>query len=562
MENFQAIGLPTSVLDSLDRLMFKQPTPIQAKVIPLALLGQDILGVAGTGTGKTAAYGLPLVTHLLNNQDSLGIVIVPTRELAEQVKKMLDLFLGQAQRTVKSALLIGGESIVRQLKQLSSKPRLIVGTPGRINDHLSRRSLKLQNADFLVLDEADRMLDMGFSPQIADILRFMSENRQTLLFSATMPDNIVRLANQYLHNPAKVVIEQPKTTEVKLQQEILYVTEATKYQHLLEQLESRDGSVIVFVKTKHSADKIAIKLCESFHDAAAIHGDLTHHKRSKVINDFRNSKYRIMIATDIAARGLDIAEVRHVINYDLPQCPEDYVHRIGRTARAGATGVALCFLTPSDRGKWSVIRKLVEFSAIKELNVQVKGEPGERRERSDRSSRNARNDFGARGGRPSGNNRDFKDRDFKDGRSFGRSKDSRDSFSRNDSRDTRDSRDSFGRNDSRDARDSRGGFAARNATTGAARNGSNGNGRSTFGARSRDGEFTSSKSRFNDGNDRRKTTSDRNGSSSRGGDNSTPSRFGKSSNGNDRKASRPTLGFKSRSGSSDSFSGNRRNARG
>lgn len=366
MENFLSFGLPDLLINSLAQLKFETPTPIQAQVIPFALQGRDILGSAQTGTGKTGAFGIPLITHLLKNPQARALVIVPTRELAIQVTKMLELMLGRKDHNIRSALLIGGEAIFKQFKQLQANPRLIVGTPGRINDHLSRRSLKLNEVNFLVLDEADRMLDMGFAPQIDQVLTFIPQTRQTMLFSATMPRNILMMSEKYLNKPERISVSVDAAPAENLKQDVMYVSEEEKYGKLTSQLDEREGSIIIFVKTKMGADRIAKRLRLEKHSADAIHGDLRHHKRERVIKGFRECKYRILVATDIAARGLDIAHVKHVINYDLPQCPEDYIHRVGRTARAGAEGSALCLVAPADRGKWRAITRLMDPNAAPE----------------------------------------------------------------------------------------------------------------------------------------------------------------------------------------------------
>lgn len=248
----------------------------------------------------------------------------------------------------------------KQLAQLRARPRLIVGTPGRINDHLKRGSLMLHDTDFLVLDETDRMLDMGFTIQIEQVMKFMTARRQTLLFSATLPKDIVRIAEKYLNEPVRVAVSAPSAPAANIKQDVLRVTEDEKYPSLLSQLEGRDGSIIIFIKTKYGTEKMAKKLSKAGYSADAIHGDLKQSRRERVIAAFRNRKYRILVATDVAARGLDIPHIEHVINYDLPQCAEDYIHRIGRTARAGAEGSALNLVTPSDRGKWSAIGRLLD----------------------------------------------------------------------------------------------------------------------------------------------------------------------------------------------------------
>jgi superfamily II DNA/RNA helicase len=282
-----------------------------------------------------------------------------------QVKAMLG-----RQSKIKSALLIGGESMPKQLTQLRNRPRVIVGTPGRINDHLKRRSLTLQDADFLVLDETDRMLDMGFTDQVENVMKYMATKRQTLLFSATLPKNIVRIAERYLTNPVRVSVSPTSAPAANIKQDVLRVNEAEKYPSLLSQLVERQGSIIIFIKTKYGAEKMAKKLAKEGHSADAIHGDLRQNKRDRVIAAFRNKKYRILVATDVAARGLDIPHIEHVVNYDLPQCAEDYIHRIGRTARAGAEGCALNFVTPADKGKWNAIDRLLNPDAPRSQSKQ------------------------------------------------------------------------------------------------------------------------------------------------------------------------------------------------
>lgn len=352
------MGLPEALTHTLQHMQFKEPTPIQAQAIPLALQGQDILGSAQTGTGKTGAFGIPLVAKLLSNPRGSALVMTPTRELATQVMTQLQALLGKKSK-IKTVLLIGGESIPKQLTKLGKRPRVIVGTPGRINDHLKRGSLMLHDTDFLVLDETDRMLDMGFTVQIENVIKYMATKRQTLLFSATLPKNIVRISNKYLNNPARVAVSAASSPAAKIKQDTLKVSEVDKYPNLLTQLHERNGSVIVFVKTKYGTEKMAKKLAKEGHSADAIHGDLRQNKRDRVISAFRNKKYRILVATDVAARGLDIPHIEHVINYDLPQCAEDYIHRIGRTARAGAEGSAFNLVTPADRSKWNAIDRLL-----------------------------------------------------------------------------------------------------------------------------------------------------------------------------------------------------------
>jgi superfamily II DNA/RNA helicase len=275
-----------------------------------------------------------------------------------------------------NALLIGGESMQKQLRKLNNRARIIVGTPGRINDHLKRKSLNLSKVNYLVLDETDRMLDMGFAPQIELILNFIPKEHQTLLFSATLPNNILKISQKYLSDPERISVGSLSAPIAKIKQETFEVSQDKKYHELINQLVERSGSILVFVKTKHGADKIVKRLKFDGHKADAIHGNLRQSKRDRVITGFRNGNTRILIATDVAARGLDIPLIQHVINYDLPQVSEDYVHRIGRTGRAGKEGSALTFLTPSDRSMWNSISRLIDpnFKApIKSSKAKFKG---------------------------------------------------------------------------------------------------------------------------------------------------------------------------------------------
>ena len=365
MQDFLNIGLPDALLTSLNRMQYKVPTPIQVQAIPPALAGKDILGSAQTGTGKTAAFGIPLVTGLMNSQQSLALVLTPTRELATQIIAVLRQLIGPGSNLT-STLLIGGEPIVSQFRQLNAKPRIIVGTPGRINDHLQRGSLKLQNTQFLVLDETDRMLDMGFGVQLDEIMKHLPHNRQTLMFSATLPHEIIQRSQKYLRNPERISVVPAGRPTLHITQETVHLNDGEKYFTLTKELDERKGSIVVFVNTKRGAEKLASKLYKDGHEAEAIHGDLRQRQRDRVIKSFRNQSYRILVATDVAARGLDIPHIEHVINYDIPQIPEDYVHRIGRTARAGREGCAISFVLPKDRPKWQTICNLLNPNATKQ----------------------------------------------------------------------------------------------------------------------------------------------------------------------------------------------------
>jgi superfamily II DNA/RNA helicase len=357
--NFNDLPIENKLKNSIKYADFKSPTPIQSKSIPVSLTGKDILGTAQTGTGKTLAFTIPMINKLILDKNAMALIICPTRELASQVMQTV-LRLNVREIGIGNALLIGGESMQKQLKKLKKRARIIVGTPGRINDHLKRQSLNLSKVSYLVLDETDRMLDMGFTPQIELILKFIPKNHQTLLFSATLPNNILRISERYLNNPERIAVGSLSTPIEKIKQETFQTTQDKKYHELINQLVERSGSILVFVKTKHGADKIVKRLKYDGHSADAIHGNLRQSKRDRVIAGFRNGKSRILIATDVAARGLDIPLIQHVINYDLPQVPEDYIHRIGRTGRAGKEGSALTFLTPNDRSMWNSISRLID----------------------------------------------------------------------------------------------------------------------------------------------------------------------------------------------------------
>ncbi|MBE7637352.1 DEAD/DEAH box helicase [Sneathiella sp. P13V-1] len=413
MEDFEGLGLSEALVHRLQAMGFEKPTPIQEQAIPLALKGRDILGSAQTGTGKTGAFGIPIAARMEENPDAVSLIMTPTRELATQVMNQVQGMISRRSRN-KVALLIGGEPYVKQLRQLRDVPRLIVGTPGRINDHLRRKSLKLNKADFLVLDETDRMLDMGFSEQIEDIIKVMAPERQTLLFSATLPKNIVRIADTYLTDPERVAVGETSEPAKNVKQDIVEVKSSEKYPTLLNELETRTGTVIIFVKTKIGADELATKLSDDGHKAQAIHGDLPQRKRDRVLDRYRDQKFRILVATDIAARGLDVPHIEHVVNYDLPQAAEDYIHRIGRTARAGAEGHAICLIAPHDWSRWNAIDRLMNPDKPRDQRKKGKGrnhrKGGAGRPRGDNSAEGGERKFGARsgprrkgpGGRPSG----------------------------------------------------------------------------------------------------------------------------------------------------------------
>lgn len=404
MTTFNDMGLPEGLQHTLKHMKFETPTPIQLEAVPAALKGHDVLGTARTGTGKTGAFGIPLVAHLLNNPQSTALVMTPTRELATQVMTQLRVMLGRRTK-IRTALLIGGEPMGKQFSQLNQRPRLVVGTPGRINDHLKRESVNFSQTDFLVLDETDRMLDMGFTSQIELVLGHLAEVRQTLLFSATLPKNIEKMAAKYLNDPVRIAVSPTSSPAANISQETVRISQEDKYARLLEELNGREGSVIVFVKTKYGTEKMAKKLKGADHLADAIHGDLRQSRRDRVIRDFRSKKYRILVATDVAARGLDIPHIEHVINYDLPQAPEDYIHRIGRTARAGAEGAALNFVSPADNGKWAAIDQLLNPGKKPERAEKAGGKPGGRKRKPNRRTGSKAKASGHTGSKQKGENR-------------------------------------------------------------------------------------------------------------------------------------------------------------
>ena len=374
MQNFQELNLHKDLNASLAKINFKKPTTVQAKAIPLILNSRDVLGSAHTGTGKTAAFCIPLIEMVLNNQCKRALILAPTRELAKQIESVIQTLLADKSK-VKCLSLVGGEPMGRQLNRLRSKPQIIIGTPGRVNDHLNKKSLDLSQANFLILDEMDRMLDMGFSIQIDKILKFIPKEKQTLMFSATISKSIENLSSKYLNNPERVTVEEDQNDIPKIEQKIINLSNDEKLSYLVKHIQEKHGLMLVFVKTKRGAKKLAKQLYKEGFEADAIHGDLRQNKRSAVIKKFRSNKIQVLVATDVAARGLDIPNIEHVINYDLPQQAEDFIHRIGRTGRAGAKGQAWSYVTKSDSRKWREIEKILYPGKKTSLNEnQVRNE--------------------------------------------------------------------------------------------------------------------------------------------------------------------------------------------
>ncbi len=357
--------LPEALRDALKRICISEPTPVQQSALPPALQGRDILATAQTGTGKTFAFLLPLIVRLQQAPDKAALILSPTRELAQQTLDALESLLPE-ETALPRALIIGGDNIHKQYAALRRKPRVIIGTPGRIIDHIGRKSLSLKNAGFLVLDEADRMLDMGFIPDVRKIGAAMPSPRQTLLFSATLPKEIEQLAGDFLQNPARVQIGSVTRPADLVLQQFMRLGTRERLGQLVFELEGQTGLTLVFVKSKHGADRLAKQLKLHGVKANALHGDLRQNRRRQVMELFRSGAVPVLVATDVAARGIDVDGVNRVINYDLPQCPEDYIHRIGRTGRAGSAGTALSFVT-EDESKWKDICRVCRLGRVEEL---------------------------------------------------------------------------------------------------------------------------------------------------------------------------------------------------
>ncbi len=356
-DSFNGLGIAPGLMDVVARLKFTIPTPIQYKAIPIATEGKDIIGIAQTGTGKTLAFGIPMVQRLAQETHSRGLIVVPTRELAIQVNDTM-IKLAPAFK-MKTVVLIGGQSMVPQLQGLRQNPRIIIATPGRLLDHMERRSVKLDDVRILVLDEADRMLDMGFMPQIREILRAIPKERQTMLFSATMPADIVEIASRHMKMPVRTEIAPQGTAAELVSQEIFVVAGNLKNVILTEILKQYTGSVLLFTRTKRGAAKVTRGLRNSGFSAAEIHSDRSMGQRKEALQGFKTGRYRILVATDIAARGIDVVGIELVLNYDLPDEPGNYVHRIGRTGRAGLKGHAISIATPDQAGDVRSIEKII-----------------------------------------------------------------------------------------------------------------------------------------------------------------------------------------------------------
>ena len=366
MTLFQNLSLSDLTLKAIKDMGFEEATPIQEQAIPAAMEGRDVLGQAQTGTGKTAAFGIPMIESIKpSSQDIEGIVITPTRELAVQVAGELNRI--GIYKGIHALPIYGGQDIKWQIKALRRNPQIIVGTPGRLVDHLmKRKTVRLDRIKTVVLDEADEMLDMGFIDDIEAILKKTPEGRQTLLFSATMPPQIQQLARKFMIDPVVIGIKSKSMTVAATEQVYYEVPEKQKFEVLSRLLDVQLPELaIVFVRTKRRVDELAQALKERGYQAEGIHGDLIQSKRDSVMRGFKSGLTEILVATDVAARGLDIGGVTHVYNFDIPQDPESYVHRIGRTGRAGKKGMAVTFVNPREIGLLKVIERVTRHSIVR-----------------------------------------------------------------------------------------------------------------------------------------------------------------------------------------------------
>ena len=402
MTSFNDFGLVEPIIRALAEEKYLTPTPIQDQTIPLAMQGRDVIGIAQTGTGKTAAFALPIINHLTTKRlrpekkACRVLVLSPTRELSGQIADSFRAY-GRHTRPLAIALAIGGVPINRQVRSLAHGVEVLVATPGRLLDLVNQRALRLDQVEVLVLDEADRMLDMGFIHDIKRIVAMLRKERQTLFFSATMPQEITRLADAMLRDPARVAVTPQASTVDRVEQRVILTDKSAKPNLLVEVLKTETTDrVLVFTRTKHGADKVVRALQKSGFGAEAIHGNKSQNQRERVLADFRNGKLRILIATDIAARGIDVDGVSHVVNYDLPNIPESYVHRIGRTARAGADGIAISFCDHEEAPFLRDIERMIRMS-IPSTDKRTGERPAHRPAQQHAGDRN--------GGRPHRNGR-------------------------------------------------------------------------------------------------------------------------------------------------------------
>lgn len=383
--SFEGLGIAINILAVLKENNFTHPTPIQHQVIPAAIEGKDIVGIAQTGTGKTLAFGIPVIQRLLATHKT-ALILLPTRELALQVNEVLEK-IGKT-LGVKTAVLIGGASIWKQKIRLQGKPDIVIATPGRLADHLKQNTYNLSRIKVVVLDEADRMLDIGFLPEINRILKLCPQDRQTMLFSATMPQEIAKVAANHMKLPLRIEVAPQGTASETIEQEMFIVNKNSKMQLLDKILNDTKGSTLVFSRTKHGAKKIARDVRAMGHSSAEIHSNRSLAQRIAALDGFKSGKIRVLVATDIAARGIDVSNISLVINFDLPECSEDYVHRIGRTGRAGKSGKAISFAAPDQKGNIKQIERLIRKTLpILALPILPPARVSDMADRPDRNSR-------------------------------------------------------------------------------------------------------------------------------------------------------------------------------
>jgi len=370
-QSFYGLGIAPKILDILERIKFKVPTPIQLKAIPLAIEGKDVIGIAQTGTGKTHAFAIPMVQRLAQKKGT-GLILAPTRELAIQIDEAFQAIAYAF--GMKTACLIGGAPMHGQVLALRRNPRIVIATPGRLIDQMGQWNFMPDTVVMLVLDEADRMLDMGFAPQINKILRFLPKDRQTMLFSATIPKEIMAIAAAHMKLPVCVEMAPSGTTVELVTQELFIVKKEAKLRLLGKLLMQYHGAVLLFSRTKHNARKIVSAIRDMGHSAAEIHSNRTLGQRREALDGFKSGKYKVLVATDIASRGIDVTGIELVVNFDLPEDAENYVHRIGRTARAGHKGHAISFATPDQSSEVRDIEKLIRKTLLISKHPELSAE--------------------------------------------------------------------------------------------------------------------------------------------------------------------------------------------
>jgi len=404
MTTFDELGIKKSILDGLKEIGFKEAFPIQVATIPVLLSGRDVVGQAHTGTGKTAAFSISMLQKITPNGGIQGLVIAPTRELAIQITEEIRKL---AKHTgIKAATVYGGQGMGLQLDQLRRGPEIVVATPGRLIDHLKRGSIKLNQVGHVVLDEADTMLDMGFIEDIEFILDLTPKQKVMSLFSATMPPAILRLAENYLNDPKQFLLDADDLSGEGISQAFLVIKDRDKLKYLLDFIEeNKKGQTIVFCSTKHRTRDVARSLERSNYNVVAIEGDMSQHRREKSMSQFRRGKADILVATDVAARGIDVPEVALVVNFDVPNQELMYFHRIGRTARAGAIGRAITLVSYSSIGDWKVIKqqtKVVMTDLNEQMGIEINIPDPLKRQIGPRRMGYQRSSYGQRRGRSSG----------------------------------------------------------------------------------------------------------------------------------------------------------------